>query len=71
MMKIVVIVRIQIVMAKVVGGVYVGDSEVGVDQLGGIERLRVLRKMRNLRVGVGVVIQLCSSSSLQVRDRVV
>lgn len=71
MMKIVVVVRIQIVMAEVVGGVDLGESEVGVDELGGIERVRVLGKMGNLGVGVGVVIQLCSSSSLQVRDRVV
>lgn len=71
MMKIVVVVRIQIVMAEVVGGVDLGESEVGVDELGGIERVRVLGKMRNLGVGVGVVIQLCSTSSLQVRDRVV
>lgn len=71
MMKIVVVVRIQIVMAEVVGGVDLGESEVGVDELGVIERVRVLGKMRNLGVGVGVVIQLCSSRSLQVRDRVV
>lgn len=71
MMKIVVVVRIKIVMAEVVGGVDLGESEVGVDELGGIERVRVLGKMGNLGVGVGVVIQLCSSGSLQVRDRVV